>query len=98
MCGADDCPSCHPENFINGEYYDKGEDKTEPSQQYAADRKVIDNMRSYGGCFVKALGEAAMRADPDNLQRIRETWPEYWFKYSCTMGTTTDSPNNQPPN
>jgi hypothetical protein len=54
--------------------------------QWIADQRVINNMMSYGGSFVKSLAAAALRADPDNLRRIREAWPEYWFKYSCTMG------------
>ena len=39
-------------------------------------------MRKYGGSFVKALAEAALRADDDNLRRIKTAWPEYWAKYS----------------
>jgi len=40
-------------------------------------------MVKYGGGFVKSLAEAAMRADSDNLRRIKEAWPEYWEKYSA---------------
>lgn len=49
---------------------------------YADDFKVIEMMRQYGGSFVKALGLAARYADPDNLERIKKAWPEYWQKYS----------------
>lgn len=46
------------------------------------DLEVIDSMATYGGSFVKCLAETARRADPDNLRRIKETWPEYWSQYS----------------
>ena len=42
---------------------------------------VSDNMIKYGGGFVSALGEALARADANNAQKIRLTWPEYWMKY-----------------
>lgn len=45
------------------------------------DIKVVDAMKQYGGGFVNALAEAAMRADSDNLRRIKETWPEYWDEH-----------------
>lgn len=48
----------------------------------ATDLEVIDSMATYGGSFVKCLAEAARRADPENLRRIKETWPEYWSQYS----------------
>jgi len=38
-------------------------------------------MRKYGGSFVKLLGELAEHADPRNLQKVKETWPEYWNEY-----------------
>lgn len=45
------------------------------------DEWTIEAMIYRGGSFVKALGEAAIRADGDNLQRIKATWPEYWAEY-----------------
>jgi len=47
------------------------------------DPHTIGAMRHYGGGFVKALAEAASRADSDNLRRIKEAFPEYWEKYSA---------------
>ncbi len=38
-------------------------------------------MRERGGSFVKALGEALLHAHPSNIQKIKETWPEYWEEY-----------------
>lgn len=38
-------------------------------------------MQEYGGSFVRALGTAALAADPTNLKKIRDTWPDYWAQY-----------------
>lgn len=46
------------------------------------DIATIDAMEARGGSFVKALGAAARHADRFNLQKIKETWPEYWKQYS----------------
>jgi hypothetical protein len=54
------------------------------------DITVVHTMRHYGGSFVQALAEAAMRADPINLRRIKEAFPEYWEEYrqmARTMAT-----------
>lgn len=42
---------------------------------------TIEAMCRRGGSFVQALGEAASRADKDNLQRIINAFPEYWEEY-----------------
>lgn len=47
-----------------------------------SDEDVIRAMRHYGGSFAKSLAEAAMRADPENLARIKMAWPDYWQRYS----------------
>jgi len=46
------------------------------------DYDIAQNMIRYGGSFVRALGEAVLHADPDNLRRLREAFPEYWDTYS----------------
>jgi hypothetical protein len=46
------------------------------------DLHTIEKMRQYGGSFVKALADLAARADHVNLQKIKDTWPEYWKEYS----------------
>lgn len=46
-----------------------------------SDLDVILAMRKYGGSFVRALAEAALRADDSNLARIKTAWPDYWEKY-----------------
>lgn len=50
------------------------------------DCNTVDAMEKYGGSFVKQLSLLARHADPINLQKIKDTWPEYWAQYQ-TMGT-----------
>jgi len=42
---------------------------------------VSTNMQEYGGSFVRKLGEAIPHADPVNLKKIKNAFPEYWKKY-----------------
>lgn len=44
-------------------------------------------MQERGGSFVKALGNALMRADAQNREKIRRTFSEYWKEYG---GSTSD--------
>lgn len=46
------------------------------------DIQIIEAMSRYGGSFVKALAEAWRRADPVNRNLIKDTWPEYWERYT----------------
>lgn len=57
---------------------------------------VIETMRAYGGSFVSALAEAARRADSNNLQRIKNTWPDYWKQYANMAETIQKNLNPQP--
>lgn len=43
--------------------------------------KVSRAMSKYGGDFVKRLGDALLHADPNNTQKIKDTFSEYWDKY-----------------
>lgn len=54
------------------------------------DLLTINAMGSYGDAFVRALAKAALLADPDNLTRIKEAWPELWGKYSRKVGEKED--------
>ena len=45
------------------------------------DRDVARVMVEYGGSFVSKLGAAALAADPANLKKIRDAFPEYWANY-----------------
>ena len=47
-----------------------------------ADFKVIEKMHFFGCSFVYALACAATKADPENLSKIKATWPELWEKYA----------------
>ena len=42
---------------------------------------VGEAMERFGGSFVKALGKTLLHADPNNQQRIKDTWPKYWKQY-----------------
>lgn len=42
---------------------------------------TLEAMEKYGGSFVRALGMAGFHADAINLQKIKDTWPEYWSDY-----------------
>ncbi len=46
------------------------------------DFKIVSAMEEYGGSFVQALAKAAFRADQVNLQKMKDTWPEYWKEYA----------------
>jgi hypothetical protein len=45
------------------------------------DYDVALAMVTYGGSFVAALGQAWMRADEHNGQKIKAAFPEYWDEY-----------------
>lgn len=47
-----------------------------------ADLKAIENMHQRGGNFARALAHAAAAADPENLQKIKSTWPDMWDRYA----------------
>ena len=38
-------------------------------------------MSKFGGGFVKALAQVAYQADPNNLEKIKKSFPEYWAEY-----------------
>jgi hypothetical protein len=49
-------------------------------------------MRKRGGSFVKALAETYVLADPDNRERIKDAFPEYWMRYlQIALDTPTDN-------
>ena len=43
--------------------------------------QVAKAMMKWGGSFVLCLGEALMRADPVNAQKIHDAFPECWEEY-----------------
>ena len=42
---------------------------------------VAKGMKTYGGSFMKAIGEALTHADCQNQRKIKMLWPEEWAKY-----------------
>ena len=46
------------------------------------DRDVARCMVEYGGSFVNKLGAAALTADPSNMKKLRDTFPDYWANYA----------------
>ena len=46
------------------------------------EHQALDAMQKYGGNFVRALERAYVSADPENRQKIRETWRNEWAKYT----------------
>lgn len=44
---------------------------------------TVDAMEEVGGSFIKKLGALARTADAFNLQKIKDTWPEYWEDYEA---------------
>jgi len=42
---------------------------------------IMHAMGTYGGSFAKSLSQAMLLADPDNLQRIVNAFPELIEKY-----------------
>ena len=46
------------------------------------DRDVAKTMQEYGRSFVRALGTAALAADPSNLKKLRDAFPDYWANYA----------------
>ena len=45
------------------------------------DYKTITEMDASGGSFVKALSNAAMRADETNYTKLKNAFPDYWVEY-----------------
>lgn len=42
---------------------------------------IIEMMEKYGGEFSKSLADCMLKADPDNLRKLVETFPEIIEKY-----------------
>lgn len=51
------------------------------------DWEVVRTMERFGGGFVRTLAELCHRADPENLAKIKATWPEYWSEYAAMSET-----------
>ncbi|NIA09215.1 MAG: hypothetical protein GWP10_05635 [Nitrospiraceae bacterium] len=49
--------------------------------EYNEGKVIAIAMQDQGGSFVRHLGQALARADPDNTHRIHTAFPEYWNQY-----------------
>lgn len=49
--------------------------------QNEQDIATIEAMSKYGGSFIRHLGMACKYADSENLNRIKQAFPEYWLRY-----------------
>lgn len=50
---------------------------------------VANAMIKYGGSFVVALGQALLKADHINTNKIKDAFSDYWIKY-LTMSQRKD--------
>jgi hypothetical protein len=55
--------------------------------QYDQDWWTAESMMLEGGEFVRLLGKLARHADPENLAKIKMTWPKYWSEYHAIGAT-----------
>jgi hypothetical protein len=50
------------------------------------DYEIMHAMVKHGGKFVSMLGLAMMCADPENRQKIKKAFGEYWGEYTEIAG------------
>jgi hypothetical protein len=51
-----------------------------------SDIEIAHSMKRYGGAFIKAVGEAMLHADAENMRKIHEAWPEDIAEYQHMAG------------
>ena len=51
------------------------------SRHHEMNMRIADLMIKYGGSFVQQLGELIKRADPINILKLREVFPDYFNQY-----------------
>ena len=42
------------------------------------DYAIVQAMARFGGSFARALADAAHKADPENLAKLKAAFPELW--------------------
>lgn len=42
---------------------------------------IAENMVTYGGSFIRAIGESLYRADAENIKKLQATFPEEFETY-----------------
>lgn len=55
--------------------------RNELIERHSESYLVSSAMLTYGGGFARALAAMIQIADLDNMQKIKDTWPEYWNQY-----------------
>ena len=53
------------------------------NQKYTHDQFMLiaENMKTYGGSFVKCIAECIYTADDNNKKKLVEAFPEYFERY-----------------
>lgn len=60
------------DEFLSNLTYDRSDDLK---------NQVIDNMVKYGGSFVKALADCAIKADYSNFGKLVDAFEDYFWDY-----------------
>ena len=60
------------------------------------DNITIENMREFGGSFVRALAVAAVMADQENYNRLVAAFPDLFRRYAAS-GWQADRPSEHRP-
>jgi hypothetical protein len=71
-----------PSNIPTLSDADREEQDRQAELAQVPDFWVLRAMIKFGGGFVKALAQAAVLADDNNLTRIKSAFRDYWQKYS----------------
>ena len=50
-------------------------------QECMRDHRILEAMSKYGGSFAKAIAKAALLADDDNYNKLKQAFPELWERY-----------------
>lgn len=43
--------------------------------------KIAENIKNYGGSFIKCIGEALIKADEQNAKKLEEAFAEEFERY-----------------
>lgn len=71
-------------------HFEAGRPRNGAGAPHFSSHFTINNMRRYGGSFVRALAEALAVADPENASRIREAFPGLIARYGAHVCTHVD--------
>jgi len=54
------------------------------------DYQIVEAMDTYGGSFAKAIAAAFVRADDENVRRLKAAFPELWAEYAALAQLQAD--------